>query len=258
MACCHDPVFQRFLASVNLSENEFKQILGQSKEQIQESTGKPLAWVNEVLECLNAAAVPSVFKSDYLALIDPLISHFRNKLQSHANLLQSESPSLHFQPDTLVSLLTEEVAVRLRRTIQKTLVLETNIARVENRLSGETGAERYESFIKLISTNEGRLSLYLEYPVLIRRVLQMLAQWYTVSCEFIDRFNSDYSLLDKRFSLASASVVAITGGAGDVHCQGRSVHVIEFANKKSWFISHDLSLSTACSVSCCNFLPATV
>ena len=240
----NNSVFQRFLSSINLSETEFREILGQSQEKIQESTGKPLDWVNQVLECLNAAAESATtdsattdssgFKpsSDFLALIDPLISHFRSKLQSHANELLSQNPSLPFQSDVLVNLLTEQVATRLRKIMQKTLILETNIARLEDRLSGETKAERFESFIKFISTNEGRLSIYLEYPVLVRRVLQLLEQWNTASCEFIDRLINDYKLLDKQFSLKSSPVIAIFGGAGDVHCQGRSVHVIEFANKK--------------------------
>ena len=223
-----DSVFQRFLKSIDLSESEFREVLGQSKEQIQEMSSQPMEWVSQVLECLATADVkPS---SDYLVLLDPLIAHFRRKLESYAESLKSPAPG--FQPKEFVNLLTEEVEARLRKTIQKTLILETNIARVQERLSGETKAERFASFIKLISSNEERLALYLEYPVLIRRVWQMLEQWYEVSCEFMDRLNSDFALLNKQFSLGSAKVLALTGGAGDVHCQGRSVQVLEFANKK--------------------------
>jgi type 2 lantibiotic biosynthesis protein LanM len=223
-----DSEFQLFLKSIDTSENMFKEILGHSEEQIKEFTGQPLPWVMQILDCLNASSdvKPS---SDYLALVDPLIAHFRNKLLSFAN--KKESAPSAFQPEKFVDLLTEELATRLRKTIEKTLILETNIARLQNRLSGESKSERYASFIKLISTTEGRLAIYLEYPVLIRRVWQMLEQWYEVSCEFIDRFCSDYDLLNKQFSLQSSAVHAITGGAGDVHCQGRSVQVIEFANK---------------------------
>lgn len=233
-----EPDFQRFLDSIACTEAEFKEILGQSKEQIQELTGKPLVWVEQFLDCFNARTEEEeeidskASSSDFLVLVAPLVANFRNRLQIYATDLQSKSPSSPCQPDQLVSLLTEEVSARLRKTIQKTLILETNIARIQNRLSGETSAERYASFIKLISTNEGRLAVFLEYPVLARRVWQMLDQWCAVSREFIDRLNSDYDLLNKQFSLASSTVIALTGGAGDVHCQGRSVQVIEFANKK--------------------------
>ncbi len=228
-----DAIFQRFLCSIKVSENEFKEILGQNKEQIREVTGRPLAWVNGVLECLNSKNDLSSFESsrDFLALVDPLISHFRAKLQAHVVFLQSASQTHVFHPDTLVNLLTEEIAARLRWTIRKTLILETNIARMENRLSGETKRERYESFIRLIGANESRLSIYLEYPVLTRRVWQMLEQWFLVSSEFIERLNADYGLLNERFGLDSTILVAITG-AGDLHCQGRSVQILEFANKK--------------------------
>lgn len=226
----HDSTFARFLASIDLSNGEFKGLLGQSDEHIQNMTTQSLSWVNKVLECLeNYAGNDS---ADYLALVDPLISHYRAKLQSHADQLHAQNPAPNFEADKLVSLLTEPIAGRLRKLIQKTLILETNIARVENRLSGETAAERYESFIKLISSNEERLNLYLEYPVLIRRVLDTLEQWCAASCEFLERLSSDLGLLNEKFALASAPVVAITGGAGDVHCQGRSVHIIEFAKKK--------------------------
>lgn len=232
-----DSVFQRYLKSIDLNENEFKEILGQSKEQIQDMAGEPLEWVNQLLECLEIAGTsgdqsPLDVKpsTDYLVLLDPVVARFRKKLQSFAAELKN--PASGFEPDKIVSLLTEEVESRLRKTIQKTLILETNIARVQERLTGETPAERFASFIKLISTNEERLALYLEYPVLIRRAWQMLEQWLEVSCEFIERFNSDFALLNKQFSLGSPKVIALTGGAGDVHCQGRSVQVIEFANKK--------------------------
>lgn len=224
-------IFERFLRSINLSENEFKELLGQSKEQIQDATGKPLQWVDQVLECLSDCS-SSESSSDFLALIDPLISYFRNKLQCHAHLVYYQFPSQADEPETLVALLTAGVTARLRRAVQKILILETNIARVENRLTGETSKERFESFIGRISTNEGRLSIYLEYPVLIRHVWRILEQWCAASCEFIDRFKSDYKLLDSQFGIGSTPITGIIGGAGDVHCQGRSVHVIEFANKK--------------------------
>lgn len=228
-----DADFQRFLNSISLSEVEFREILGQSKEEIKQLTSEPLEWVEQILHCLNDESQLN-FKesSDFLVLVDPLIAHFRDKLQAYANKLQSESASAAYQPDKLISLLTDEVSARLRKTIQKTLILETNIARIQDRLSGDTKAERYASFIKLISTNAERLSIFLEYPVLARRVWQMLEQWYAVSCEFIERLTADYSLLNKHFSLGSSQVIALTGGAGDVHCQGRSVQVVEFANKK--------------------------
>ncbi len=226
-----DSDFQRFLKNIDLSEADFREILGQTKEQIQEVTGEPLVWVSEILTCLDKFGdVKS--SSDFLALLDPLTAHFRNKLLTHAIGIQSRSPSIPFKPDNFVDLLTEEIATRLRKTIQKTLILETNIARLQNRLTGESKAERYASFIKLISTTEGRLAVFLEYPVLTRRVWHMLEQWYLVSCEFIERFCTDYELINEQFSLDSSAVIAIGGGAGDVHCQGRTVQVIEFANRK--------------------------
>lgn len=224
-------VFQQFLDSNGLTEEDFREILGQDKEQIQQATGKQLEWPAQLLDCLDPSdSSASRSTPGFLALVDPLIQHFQDKLQSYVSIRRRKCSTV--PPEILVRSLTEGLSIRLQRQIQKTLILEINIARVENRLSGESKEERFNSFVQLLRQREGRLAIFLQYPVMTRRIWQTLERWYAASCELADRLQTDYALLNAEFDLESAPVETIFGGAGDLHLQGRSVHVLEFANQK--------------------------
>ena len=232
-------LFAEFLSGLNLNESQFRNLLGQDAaqiEQLYENMPQP-EWIKDLHSALDTATelYPRSQKKrsekvestdEFLILLSPLISCFKTKLK------EAIPEQRLFDPALITDELLASLLLRLRRLIQKTLILETNIARLQNRLSGTSPEERYSSYIQLLQNREERLSILLEYPVLARKCLLHFNQWYEASKEFLLRLLEDHHKLKEHFSLDLNKLVSVRGSAGDAHKQGRSVHILEFANEE--------------------------
>ncbi|MEV6746454.1 DUF4135 domain-containing protein [Streptomyces sp. WC2508] len=103
--------------------------------------------------------------------------------------------------------------------VQRTLVLELNIARVEDRLGGETPEERFSSYVELLRSEGNALALWDEYPVLARLIVCQLRFWIDTRVELIEALVADLPAL--RESLLAAPgpqrLERLEFGAGDKH-----------------------------------------
>ncbi|MGW1428475.1 type 2 lanthipeptide synthetase LanM family protein [Streptomyces sp. NPDC002431] len=131
--------------------------------------------------------------------------------------------------------------------VQRTLVLELNIARVEDRLDGETPEERFSSYVELLRSEADALALWDEYPVLARLIVAQLRFWIDTRVELIDALVADLTVL--RGSLLAAQeprrLVRLEFGAGDKHRRGRSVAMVEFDTATLVFKPRPLAMDTA-------------
>lgn len=114
----------------------------------------------------------------------------------------------------------------------KVLVLETNIARMEGRLIGETSKEKAQYFINVLLKDESYLrKIYTEYPELIRLLDLSAKNTFSYIKEIITNTYKEIKSLDKKFNEGKGigKISRIQLGDGDTHNNGKTVATIVFS-----------------------------
>ena len=111
------------------------------------------------------------------------------------------------------------------------MILELNVARLRDELRGETGEERFASFVERLRTPETALGLLQEYPVLARQFVTVLDHWVRFRLEFLAQLCADWDAVRRAFNPhADPGRLARLNDAGDNHRGGRSVLIATFAS----------------------------
>lgn len=138
---------------------------------------------------------------------------------------------LPFNQKSIEPILFQAALARVLGFLNRTLVLELNVARVQEQLAGETPEQRFESFIGRLGQPEVVSALWEEYPVLARQIVVALDQWAETSLEFLERLVCDWKeIRSSFFPAAGPGVIVKLKSTGDRHQGGRSVHIAEFSN----------------------------
>ncbi len=128
--------------------------------------------------------------------------------------------------------LLDDLCNKLGMLCHRVLVLELNVARMEERLNGDTPKLRFLDFRKrILGKANGWQRLFTEYQVLARLVSGTLDHWVKTTTDLITRTTADLSELDNHFLGGSEySWVAAKGGVSDPHCGGQGVWILGFEN----------------------------
>lgn len=139
---------------------------------------------------------------------------------------------LPFDPKTIEDILIANLPYRLLEIINRTMILELNVARLQGRLTGTTPQERFASFVASLCQRNVTLSILKEYPVMARQVVTTLDHWANCAIEFVQHLGSDWDTIRATFSSQAdpGVLVQIGGGAGDSHRGGHSVLVAGFSS----------------------------
>ena len=165
-----------------------------------------------------------------LTIFSPEIERSKAALQEGAATLAGNFPHAPFDPADIVRTLTSPLVQQIFMMAARVLVLELNVARLEDKLAGNTPEERFVSFVHRLSDPLVAAALFEEYPVLVEQVTNRLQNWKVFSLEFLRHLCEDWESLRDFFRSEPGFVVAIDGGVGDTHCGGRSVLIATFSN----------------------------
>jgi class II lanthipeptide synthase len=229
------------LAMDGIAEEEFVQILGTHAEAFSRDAEPPdwLATLARIYSQPQTAAAPHVASwgvasklpaAGFLNLVTPLMSDARQQLLNKAEEIKRAYPAAPFETARAMDALFASLPARLLMLIAKTLVLELNVARLDGSLQGATPAERFASFAERLSSPEVALKVFIEYPVLARRIAVCLENWISSSAEFLQRLAVDWKGIASFFDIESecGQLVEAAAGAGDTHRHGRSVVIARF------------------------------
>ncbi|MDY7228270.1 type 2 lanthipeptide synthetase LanM family protein [Hyalangium sp. s54d21] len=199
-------------------------------------------WACAVRESLEARlpesprlALPSHWKSkpggEFWGFIEPLIRRAHAKLEAGANKLLRARVHVPLSRESLGDLLMSCLPDDLLKAMLRTLVLELNVARLQEQLKGQSPQERYREFAARISTAESALALFAEYPILARQLVSYADDWCRTTLELLERLCQDWPLITRAFEEADPSgvLVGIDGGAGDKHRGRASVALLRFS-----------------------------
>ena len=165
-----------------------------------------------------------------LTLFSHEIERSKTALQEGAQALAASCHDAPFDPAHIVPALASPLIQQLFMMAARVMVLELNVARLEDKLAGSTPEERFVSFFDRLGDPGVAASLFREYPVLVEQVANRLQNWTVFSLDFLRHLCEDWESLSDFFDSEPGPVTSIDGGLGDTHCGGRSVLIATFAN----------------------------
>jgi len=125
------------------------------------------------------------------------------------------------------------LALRLRSISTPTVVLELQVARLEERLVGDTPEERFRDFAeRRLAGRENLLSLFGEYPVLAQRLCGQLRCWFEATTEMLSRFEADRVALARLFARGGNDIAlaGLSTDLSDPHQGGRCVWRVDLSD----------------------------
>src|SRR5215471_5808698 len=161
-----------------------------------------------------------------LTVFAPMIHEARERVRRGAERLAARYGAVPFDPAAIEESLAANLAAPLLMMASRALILELNVARLEGRLSGDTPQERFLSFGELLADTEVSDQLLQEYSELRDQVANCLEKWAGFSLEFLEHACQDWDAIEGSVVASEPGlIVAVAGGAGDTHRNGRSVMI---------------------------------
>ncbi|MFO0981517.1 MAG: type 2 lanthipeptide synthetase LanM family protein, partial [Planctomycetota bacterium] len=229
--------FERRLQADRLALDEFSQLFAEPSESLQQRVLTLPAWV-ALLEAAFAPASaeritmpPAAGAGGLFDWIEPLVRRGQERLAQRAADIERQFGRALCDAAGRAALLAPPRA-ELWWMINRTLVLELNVARLQDALPGETPEQRFDAFAQELRQPPMALRLLEEYPVLARLVVEAIDRWVDFRSEVLLHLASDLAELRAAFSPECdlGLVTRIDGGAGDTHRGGRSVQFVEFSS----------------------------
>lgn len=182
----------------------------------------------DVFDCWEAAPHHPSFDKDasFAPALIPFLNYAWRQLNTSDDCKRVDL--IRLKPQLL-----DDLCQQLTRLCHRVLVLELNVARLEEKLKGDTPHQRFLDFRnRILGTIEGWQRLFSEYQVLARLVSETLIRWVTNAQLLIDRVKTDLHQLDAGLlaECPGAQWTHARGGASDLHCGGQSVWMLGFEN----------------------------
>jgi type 2 lantibiotic biosynthesis protein LanM len=242
--------FARRLDAEGVTQAELYQLLGEPAEALAARSAPMPPWLADFLSAFdeppppdedpsdNAAGDPAIAEAGIdphrgalLAIIAPQIARSRRRLAAVVAAVREAHPAAPLSAHTVVNACAHSLYRDALAILERTLVLELNVARVAGRLEGDSPTQRFQSFVRSLRQPARALALFREYPVLARQLALCLDTWLCVHRELIHRLADDWPLIRETLTPAAdpGELVAIRH-AGDAHAGGRRVLVISCAS----------------------------
>lgn len=234
-----DGFFVRRLALDNLSESDLLSLLAEPPEALAAREEAPPSWLTALAEAFDHPAperfpdLPAQSPSfGFLEAVRPLLDAAYSRLSSGLRNLEVQGPLLPFDTATAGPLLAANLPATLLPLMSRTMVLELQFARQQERLAGETPEERFQSFLESLREPAAALSILRQYPVLARGLVEAMDRWVAVSLELLEHLAADWKDLQALFAPdgTPGPLAEVRTGLGDPHRRGRTVTLFRFAS----------------------------
>ncbi|MFL5703959.1 MAG: type 2 lanthipeptide synthetase LanM family protein [Ktedonobacteraceae bacterium] len=238
--------FAKRLAMDAITESDLLALLAEPIEDVHArmSLPTPPDWLVELIQAFAGADAATdllmpvqlpgedVRTYAFLEPLQPLLKRGIMPLLAGIEDLERTYKVLPFDPNTLLALLFANLAKHVLPKVNRTLVLELNVARLQGRLQGETSQERFYSYVQLLGQPGALWDLLEEYCVLARQLIVTVDLWTAFSLEFLQQLCADWENIRAMFTPEQdpGKLVEVAGGAGDTHRGGRSVMLLKFSS----------------------------
>ncbi len=223
--------YERRLAALGLDAAQARALLSASAASLARRAERAPSWA-EVIVAAYGGAEPVALEGDTLAAVaTPLVAHAKKALGAAAAELAANQPQAPFEVETVAAVLLSKLGDELATMLERTLVLELHVARLEGRLTGQTGGERFASYLHALSRPGAMMALFEEYPVLARVLGTHTEQAIAAGSELLRRLTADWPRLVEALGLPPRPGALTTAlAAGDRHDDGRAVVMLRWAS----------------------------
>ena len=237
-----DALYAQRLNAAGLTQDALLRLLGEPVEAVRARVPVAPGWMLEIEQALaryqTGTSLPypeEVLRSPsagLLAAAEPFLRQGLERLQARIAELAARAPSAPFEPSTVGAVMFASLPAQIHSMLSRTLALELNVARLEEKLEGQTPPERFQSFVKRLRTPEVLEALYKEYPLLARQLVTKVSLWVDTSLEFLQRLCADWEDIRRVLSPGKepGTLVSVRMGMGDIHRGGRSVASVTFSS----------------------------
>lgn len=225
----HPALWEEKLSALGLTEDELRQVLGETPE------GRP-AWVDILAAAYGDEGTTPPFpwpadtdldRCRFLPVLEPLVWHFYGRLELEARAILTEHPGAPFDPE-IARVFTAHLPDHFAALLNRTLIVEMHVLKLDDRLAGETAEERFADFIRHLRTKTYALEVLEQYPVLAHQAVQRLELWLASCTEVLRRLAADAEAIADGDAIGKLSEVH--GAISDLHRGGRSVFILGFAS----------------------------
>jgi type 2 lantibiotic biosynthesis protein LanM len=175
---------------------------------------------------------PNYPEYGFLNLTLPLVYSSSKELESRIQGIVAANPHAFEGTQQIVRFLQLSLIDKFRKLLHKTLVLEFNVFKAQNKLNGATPEERFADFTRQLKTKKVRDYINRDYPVLVRRLVEEADNWVHHSFQFVNRLAKDYDTIIHKLAEGDTTKFgkfkSVAFGAGDTHRGGNSVAIVTF------------------------------
>lgn len=239
-----DTFFEQRLKMDGTTEDELRLLLSESADHIQARDSKVPAWLKSWSEAFAEAPTDLVTQpveqlpkktqdvSAFLFVVEPLLRYELKRFRQDVEARIRSVGEVPFEPQTVVDIFAARMRRQTFAILNRTLILELNVARLQGELQGETPEARFQSFVERLRQKEVVIRLLQEYPLLARQLTLQITHWLNFGREFLEHLCADCKSLKAMFAADGdlGQLTEITGGVGDSHRHGRSVLIAKFSS----------------------------
>lgn len=220
--------FAAYWATHGITQADLAALLTEDAAALQ--ARQPAPWLADLAAALSIGEQGRRIEGldGFLLLVEPLLIWAVEQAQAQLAPRADD----HLFDDALVTrTVLSTLAPQLGPMVERALVLEMHIARLQGDLPGDTPADRFAAFAARLRNPDVRRSLLAEYPVLARQLITRARQTATSVAEVLARLRADWPAIVAAFFHRDdpGSVATVALGEGDTHNDGRSVAILTFA-----------------------------
>ncbi len=168
------------------------------------------------------------------AIIEPWVSWARIQLSDDYHVQGLDNDKEGLDDESGIWLSADSLVKHLSLLVDRTLILDINLQRINGKLSGDTPESRYGYYCDILWTRCGAIEFWRKYVVLARLLTEAATMWVNSCNETITRLHADREMLQHTFAESSSlgSLQSVTV-LGDMHCDNRQVSLLSFSNDVS-------------------------
>jgi type 2 lantibiotic biosynthesis protein LanM len=243
--------FDDRIAPTGMDEATLHDLLGESQEALAARLAEAPEWFHRFTHAWQHHATPATDPAPLGTGSAALLEVARPLVESAAaHLMERIAPIV---PDGaplagIAEVLRNTVPLpEISQHLSRTMVLELNVARLRGQLAGDTGEERFASYVELLRDPAVALTIWQEYPVLARLVDGALASWERSCVRLAERLSADLPELRETLwgGADPGRVVGVSFGEGDRHRDGQTVAIVRFEHRTVVYKPRDLAVDVA-------------
>ncbi|HEX7331906.1 MAG TPA: type 2 lanthipeptide synthetase LanM family protein [Pyrinomonadaceae bacterium] len=236
-------LFEQRLKMDGTTEDELRLLLAEPADHLRTRHPEVPAWLKPWSEAFAETQIETAPEplqqspqntpdvGGFLLVVEPLIRQELKRFREDVDSLVRSVREVPFDTQTIVDIFAAKMRRQAFGMLNRTLILELNVARLQGSLHGETPEARFQSFVESLRQKEVVLGLLQEYPVLARQLTLQITHWLDFGREFLTHLCADWESLKEMFAGDGdlGQLTGITAGAGDSHRGGRSVLIAKFS-----------------------------